>query len=132
MKLFLDASFIIYLNTVVTGDRDSIDGLLKRILTEELYTNLLVIDETLYISLRKYKVPYATTMSFFEEVILPYTEVVPIDENDIENLQRFLTKYDMKPSDSIHLSSMGKKGVNSIVSEDTAFDRVEGINRVWL
>jgi len=132
LKLFLDACFLTYLNTCIQGDRASLDDLFKRILTEELYTNLLAVDETLYISMKKYKVPYEVTMSFFKDIILPHTQVIALDESDIENLKTYLEKYSIKPSDALHLSSMEKKGIRSIVTEDKVFEKVEEIQRVWL
>lgn len=132
MKLFLDACFLIYLNTSTQGDRAALDDLFRSILREQLYTNLLAMDETLYISKRKYKVPYEATMSFFRSIVLPHTDVIAIDELDIESLQRYLEKYNVKPSDALHLSSMEKEGISSIVTEDTVFERVNGIHRVWL
>ncbi|MCJ7457135.1 type II toxin-antitoxin system VapC family toxin [Candidatus Bathyarchaeota archaeon] len=38
----------------------------------------------------------------------------------------------MKPSDAIHLATMDKLGITSIVSEDEELDAVKGIKRVWL
>jgi predicted nucleic acid-binding protein len=76
LKLFLDASFLIYLNTMTHDERSSLDALFNRILVEDLYMSLLVMDETLYISRRKYGVPYEATFSFFKNIILPYTEVI--------------------------------------------------------
>ena len=63
-KLFLDANLAIYLNTVTGEDRPIIDRFFKALLTERLFTNLLVLDETLYVSRRRYAVPRAMTMDF--------------------------------------------------------------------
>ena len=38
----------------------------------------------------------------------------------------------VKPSDAIHLATMDKLGITSIVSEDEELDAVKGIKRVWL
>jgi predicted nucleic acid-binding protein len=130
LKLFLDACFLIYLNTM-THERSSLDALFNRILVEDLYMSLLVMDETLYISRRKYGVPYEATFSFFKNIILPYTEVVSIGESHIDALEKYVLKYGINPSDAIHLSAMENKGIVNIVSEDEVFDKVEGINRVW-
>jgi predicted nucleic acid-binding protein len=132
LKVFLDACFLIYLNTSTHDERRSLDDLFKRILVEDLYMNLLVMDETLYISRSKYGVPYETTLSFFKNIILPYTEVISIGESHIDALEKYLLQHGIKPSDAIHLSAMENKGIVNIVSEDEVFDKVEGINRVWL
>ncbi|MEM2915526.1 MAG: type II toxin-antitoxin system VapC family toxin [Candidatus Bathyarchaeia archaeon] len=132
MKLFLDASFLIYLNSSTHDDRKALDSLFHELLSKDLYTNLLVIDETLYISKTKYGVPYNITLNFFKKIMLPYVEVIPIDESDIEAMEKYLIKYDIKPSDAIHLATMEKKSIAHIVSEDEEFDRIKEIHRIWL
>ncbi|MEM2935903.1 MAG: type II toxin-antitoxin system VapC family toxin [Candidatus Bathyarchaeia archaeon] len=49
---------------------------------------------------------------------------IPIEEEDIKPFEKYLLKYDLKPSDTIHLATMEKAGVNHIVTEDEDFDRV--------
>lgn len=132
MKLFLDASFLIYLNSSTHDDRKALDSLFHELLSKDLYTNLLVIDETLYISKTKYGVPYNITLNFFKNIVLPYVEVIPIDESDIEIMENYLIKYDIKPSYAIHLATMEKKSISHIVSEDEEFDRIKEIRRIWL
>jgi len=131
-KLFLDANLIIYLNTVTGQQRPIIDQFFKGILRERLFTNMLVLDETLYVSRRQYAVPYAMTMRFLRRALIPYTEIIPIAEEDLQATERYLTEYDVKPSDAIHLATMDKLGITSIVSEDEELDAVKGVKRVWL
>jgi predicted nucleic acid-binding protein len=131
-KLFLDANLIIYLNTMTGDERSKIDRFFKSLLREHLFTNMLVLDETLHISRRRYAVPYALTMHFLRRAFLPYTEIIPIAEADLKATEKYLTKYDVKPSDAIHLATMDKVGIASIVSEDKELDSVKGIRRIWL
>ncbi|MGQ9469710.1 MAG: type II toxin-antitoxin system VapC family toxin [Nitrososphaerales archaeon] len=132
MKVFLDASFLIYLNSSTHDDRIALDSLFRELLSKDLYTNLLVIDETLYISKVKYNVPYDATLNFFKSIVLPYVELIPIDESDLDAIERYLLKYGIKPSDAIHLATMEKRGIVHIVSEDEEFDRIKEISRVWI
>jgi len=55
MKLLVDASLLIYLNVPLEEERLSlVESFWKRLVREnELYTNMLVIDEVLYISKKK-------------------------------------------------------------------------------
>ena len=131
-KLFLDANLVIYLNTVTGEERPTIDRFFKALLRERLFANMLVLDETLYVSKRRYAVPYAMTIEFLRRAFLPYTEIIPIAEEDLQATERYLTEYDVKPSDAIHLATMDKLGITSIVSEDEELDAVKGIRRVWL
>jgi predicted nucleic acid-binding protein len=131
-KLFLDANLAIYLNTMTGDERSTIDRFFKSLLREHLFTNMLVLDETLHVSRRRYAVPYAVTMDFLRRAFLPYTAIIPIAEEDLQATERYLTKYDVKPSDAIHLATMDKVGITSIVSEDEELDAVKGIRRIWL
>lgn len=85
----------------------------------------------LYMS-RKYGVAYDVTLDFLKSIILPYTEVVPVDEEDFKPIGKYLVKYNLKPSEAIHLATMEKVGVGSIVSEDEDFDKVKEVKRIWL
>jgi predicted nucleic acid-binding protein len=60
------------------------------------------------------------------------SEIIPIAEEDLRATERYLIKYDVKPSDAIHLATMDKVGITSIVGEDAELDAVKGIERVWL
>jgi uncharacterized protein len=131
-KLFLDANLAIYLNTLTGEERPILDRFFKSLLKEPLFTNMLVLDETLHVSRRRYAVPYSMTMRFLRRALLPYTEIIPIAEEDLQATERYLAKYDVKPSDAIHLATMDKVGITSIVSEDEELDAVKGIRRVWL
>ena len=59
-------------------------------------------------------------------------EVILLAEEDLQATERYLADYDVKPSDAIHLATMDKLGITSIVSEDEELDAVKGIKRVWL
>ncbi len=131
-KLFLDANLAIYLNTVTGEERPIIDRFFKSLLREHLFTNMLVLDETLHVSKRRYSVPYAMTLNFLRRAFIPHTEIIPIAEEDLEATESYLTAYDVKPSDAIHLATMDKVGISVIVSEDTDLDVVKGVKRIWL
>lgn len=132
MKVFLDSSFLIYMNTMTTDERRGLDELFGRLLEETLFTDMLVVDEVLYVCRRKYELPYGVTLGFLREIVLPYTEIIPIGEEDARPFEKYLLKYDLRPSDTIHLAVMEKAGANQIVTEDEDFDRVEEVKRVWL
>jgi predicted nucleic acid-binding protein len=131
-KLFLDASLVIYLNTMTGEERSRIDRFFKSLLREHLFTSMLVLDETLHVSRRRYVVPYAMTMHLLRKVLLPFTEIIPIAEEDLQAAEKYLTRYDVKPSDAIHLATMDKAGITSIVSEDEELDAVKDKKRIWL
>jgi len=131
LKIFLDSNFLIYVNAMTDDKREGVDKLFRRLLEESLFINMLVIDETLYTS-KRYQVPYNITLNFLREIVLPYVEIIPIEEEDLKPTEKYLLKYGLKPSDAIHLATMEKAGVNHIVTEDEEFNRVEEVKRIWL
>ena len=90
------------------------------------------MEKVLYISKRKYDIPYNLTLVFLRHAVLPYTSVVSLEESDLDSIEAQLKKRSLKPSDAIHLASMKKLGISNIVSEDKEFDTTKGIKRVWL
>ncbi|HVB12094.1 MAG TPA: type II toxin-antitoxin system VapC family toxin [Nitrososphaerales archaeon] len=132
MKIFLDANLLIYLNMLTGRQREKLDEFYTSLLKDELYTNLLVVDETLYLSMSKYNVSYQVTFEFLKASILPFTTVIPIEDSDMAAMERYLSKYRIKPSDAVHLAVMEKEGVVNIASEDEEFDKVKEVKRLWL
>lgn len=132
MKIFLDSNLLIYLNTLTGDERESLHAFFRKLLDENLFTNMLIVDETLYISKRKFRVPYEVTLEFLKSIVLPYTKIIPIGEEDLNSMKKYLVKYDLKPSDSIHLATMEKASVTHIASEDEGYDKVEEVKRMWL
>jgi predicted nucleic acid-binding protein len=65
--------------------------------------------ELLYISRHRYGLPYEVTLDFFRKVVLPCTEILPIEGEDVRVVKKCLTK--LKPSDAIHLATMEKARV---------------------
>ena len=102
------------------------------LLGEELYTDLLVVEETLYLSVCKYRVPYQLTFDFLKAAVLPYTALIPMEESDLPILEKYLSRYRVRPSNAVHLACMEKEGVTRIVSEDAEFDKVKEVTRVWI
>jgi hypothetical protein len=132
LKIFLDSNLLIYLNTLTGDERESLHAFFRKLLDENLFTNMLIVDETLYISKRKFRVPYEVTLEFLKSIVLPYTKIIPIGEEDLNSMKKYLVKYDLKPSDSIHLATMEKTSVTHIASEDEGYDKVEEVKRMWL
>jgi len=132
LKIFLDSNFLIYMNTMINEERGALDEFFRNLLKESLFTNMLVVDETLYVSKRKFELPYDVTLNFLRKIMIPYTEIISIEEEDMKVTEKYLLTYDLKPSDAIHLATMEKAGVNHIVTEDEDFDKVKEVKRLWL
>lgn len=133
MRIFLDASFIIYLNVDVPDNlAEKIDALYKQLITNnKLHTDVIVLDEVIHVSRKKYKVPYSETINMLDDIIIPYVEVLPIGLMEHLKAKENMLKYNLKPSDAIHLAVIENNGLQAIVTEDEDFDRIP-IKRIWL
>ena len=130
MGIFLDASFLVYLNIDV-AEAEKIDELFRILLKEDLYTDVLVLDEVIYISKRKYGVPYDETIKLLDDLILPNVEILPIRIDEYLKARENILKYNLKPSDAIHLAVIENNGIQAIVTEDRDFRRVP-IKVIWV
>jgi len=133
LKVFVDASLLIYLNVRVSEEEARLieDFWLNLLLNHELYTNIIALDETIYVSKRKYEVSVKDTIEFIDRAVLPYIDVLPIGLNEYLRAKEYMAKYKLKPSDSIHVATIENYGLQAIATEDEDFDRV-GIKRLWI
>ena len=97
----------------------------------ELFVNLLVLDETLYISRKKYDVPFDETLEFIDRAVLPHAQILALGLEAYVEAKKYMIMYGLKPSDSIHAATVEVFGLQAIASEDTDFDKI-GIKRLWL
>ena len=132
MKLFIDTNLFVYLLTKTPEDeRKIIEFYAKLIENHDLYTSPLVLDETIHVAKKKYSVPYELSIEFIDEKVLPYVEVLPLTVFDYLTARQIITKYNLRPSDALHVAVIENNGLQAIVSEDEDFD-VLPLKRVWL
>ena len=134
MKVFIDAPLLIYLNTLTNlRYRILYENFYIEILTKyKPYTDVLVLDELIYISKRKYNIPYDVSIKFVETNILPYTTVLNLGEEEYEYATEVIVKHNLKPSDALHIGAMMNNNIMLIVSEDRGFDRIPAVKRLWI
>lgn len=134
MKAFIDANFLIYLNTL--RDRYALslfENFFEELLAEHvLFTDILVLDEVLYVSRSKYRVPYPITIKLLNKLIPKYISLTPLTLKEYVKAIEVIERYDLKPSDAIHAATCIVNNIKYIVSEDQEFDEVEGIERLWI
>ena len=133
MKAFIDAPLLIYLNTVETREiRSAYEDLYLDVLTRyRAYTDVLVLDELIYVSKKKYGIPYDLSIEFVGSAVLPFLTISKIGEEEYSHAVEAMKK-GLRPSDAIHLGVMRSNGIDTIVSEDGEFDRIDWVKRVWL
>ncbi len=134
MKLFLDTNLFVYL-TLGSSDpsyESSIDGFYSKLVEENgLYTDVLVLGEFIHVLRRKYGVPYERSINFADEMILPVVKVLPLTFLDYLTAKEIIPRYNLKPSDALHVATIQNNGLQAIVSEDEDFDRLS-FKRLWL
>ena len=133
MRVFIDANLLIYLNVPLPEDEARVieDFWLQLVNTHSLYTNVLVLDEVIYVSRRKYRVPTADTIEFIDKAVIPYVEVLPLRVDEYLEAKKLIVRLDLKPSDALHAATVLLNKLDAIASEDRDFDKV-GLRRIWL
>lgn len=130
----MDACHLIYLNTVTDSDvLEPYWQLYEDILSRyRVVTNVLVFDETIYISKKKYGVSNNVTLDFVETEILPYVDIIPMGLEEYEIADEIIRNHGLKPSDALHIGTMLSSDISTIISEDGNFDCVDGLDRIWI
>ena len=124
----IDANFFIYMNTPIKNIDSFIDYYEKELTSNRTFTNLIVLDELIYISKKKYGIPNNVTLEFIDSMILPFTSILPLEESDYLIMKETL-KYCPKPSDALIVASMKRASITDLLSEDSDFDMIKGIKR---
>ena len=134
MRIFIDSPLLIYLNASRSPElRTKYENFYLSLLSEHrAYLDVLVLDELIYVSRRKYRVPYDVSIEFIESIVLPYVEVLPLAAEELREASEILRSSNVKPSDALHIAVMKLNGITKIASEDRELDKIEGIERIWL
>ena len=129
--VFIDTNFFIYMNTPTKTLDRFIEQYEVELSNNRTFTNLIVLDELIYVSKKKYSIPVEVTLEFIDSMILPFTSILSLEENDYYVMKDILN-YCSKPSDALIASSMKRAMISELLSEDEDFDRIPGFNRRWL
>lgn len=131
----MDSPLLIYLNTVTDlRDRYMYENyyLLELLSKHKVYTDVLVLDELIHVSKKKYGVPYELTIDFIESIVLPYINISELGEEEFKYASKIIVEHKLKPSDPLLVSAMLNNGINLIVSEDREYDKIKQIKRTWI
>ncbi|MEB3787278.1 MAG: type II toxin-antitoxin system VapC family toxin [Desulfurococcales archaeon] len=132
MRIFVDASLVIYLNVPLPEDEAKvIEGFwLELVDGHSLYTDVLVLDEVVYVSRRKYRVPVNETLEFIDRIVLQYVDVLPLRLDEYLEARDILRRHSVNPSDALHAAVVRLNRLDAVASEDKDFDKL-GIRRLW-
>ena len=134
MKIFIDAPLLIYLNTLTNSRyRTTYENFYIEILIKyKSYTDVLVLNELIYITKKKCNIPYKVSIKFIEANILPYTTILNLGEEEYKYAAEMVTKHNLKPSDALHIGAMMNNDIKVLASEDREFDRISEVERIWI
>ncbi len=97
-------------------------------LNHNLYTNILVLDEAIYVSKRKYDLDYSDIIEFIDKAVTLYVNIVPIGLNEHVKARDIMRRYGLKHLDAINAATIINNGLKAIASGDEDFDKI-GIRR---
>lgn len=132
MKVFLDANFLIYLK--YSQDDEIFNyciDLLRELENHTPLTNMVVIDEVVWILNKKYGIE-TNEVSEFVDKILNIASIISIGGEHWGFMREAVLKFNLKPSDALHVATMKRSEIKYIITEDSDFDKVEGTSRIWL
>lgn len=93
------------------------------------YTSTLTWDEVSYVTEKLLGKTDAIEVGK-KFINFPYLRFIPADDEIIRMSQLFREKYNLKPRDSIHLSSAIKRQIKKIVTDDRDFGDIKEIVQV--
>ena len=134
MKVFVDTCLLIYLNALAdVHARSAYENFYLDLVSRyKVFVDVLVLDELIYISEKKYGVPSSVTLNFIDSVVLPYADILSLGEEEFKQACHFIKKYGLRPSDALHSGAMKTSGIEIVASENSDFDKVEEVKRIWL
>ncbi len=129
MRVFIDASLLIYM--IAPGLEEVVDFYRKLLEEHKLFTDPLVLDETIYVSKRKYSISYKSSIEFIDRFVLPNVTVLPVGPMEYARGRKIILEEGIPPSDALHYGVMVNNGISAIATEDEDFERLP-VKVVWL
>ncbi len=128
---YLDASFCISAASDIDKHGEKARAVLEKIKNKEYtpHTASLTIDEVLWVIQREKGKEFALETA---NTILSISSlrIISVDREIIKKSLEIYTKEKLNPRDAIHVAAMKSESINIIISSDTNFDNIEGIQRV--
>ncbi|MEK6895441.1 MAG: type II toxin-antitoxin system VapC family toxin [Nanoarchaeota archaeon] len=131
MKNYLDTN--IFMNAFLYEDDKAkkCKEIISKIARNELVgvTSALTWDEIVY-SIKRLLGSEKAEISGERFLNIPNLKLLSADKNIIARSQKLIVKYKLNPRDAIHAATAMLNGCNSIISDDSDFDKVKEIKRV--
>lgn len=129
--VFLDANVFLYAAGHAHPLRDPCRGVLRRVEDGSLaaVTNVEVVQELLYVLWRRGRAEEGRRLA--RSVLGLFPEAHALAAEDLAEALDLLERHpDLTPRDAVHVATMRRHGIDTLISADTHFDSVEGIHRI--
>jgi len=103
--------------------------LLRKLDEYESLTNMVVIDEVVWILWKRYRIDKAEIFEFLDRII-EFLTIIALDEEDYKRMRELMLNYGLKPSDALHVSTIVKRRQVTLYRKMEKFDSVEWIKRI--
>lgn len=134
--IFLDTNVFLYAAGREHPLREPCRRVLRRVEDGSLAanTNVEVVQEILYVLTRRALEEKGRRLA--RSVLGLFPDVLPLSALDLGAALDLLGEHPgLTPRDAIHVATMRRRGIDTLISADTHFDRVEDIRRIdpgWL
>lgn len=128
--LYLDANFFIFALLDRTDKGVEARRILQMIVKgERALTSPLALDEVMWVLIKGGK-KHLLRMAIEGIYSTPNLDVVEVISTAPILALDLIERYDLRPRDALHIAIMRENNVDTIVSDDEDFDRIEGLKRI--
>jgi predicted nucleic acid-binding protein len=129
---YFDSNLIIYAMLDETEIGEWARELLERVQNEEMpaCTSFLTFDEVFY-KVNKVKGSGVAIKNLEAFLTMPNMRFIDVNDDVIWKALELIKEYRLLPRDAIHAATAFNAGAETIFSEDTDFDNIQGLKRTW-
>lgn len=129
---YLDSNLIIYAILDETEIGEWSREVLERVQNEEISacTSFLTFDEVYY-KVSKVKGTDIAVKNLEAFLTMPNLKFINVDDSIIWKALELIREYKILPRDAIHASTAFIAGAETIYSQDSDFDNIAGLKRIW-
>ena len=131
MRAFIETNIFLYAAGKPHPEREACVQILRRVAegTLDATANTEVIQEILYVLTRRGQRPEALALARRVMVLCP--NLLPVTSEDLVEAFRLLEKYPgLTVRDAVHVGTMLRNGLTTVISVDPDFDRIPEIRRL--
>lgn len=132
-RVYLDANIFIFASIGEQNIRSATRKIIEQIVSGKIFaiTSCLTIDEVVWVVQKERPIEIAIEIG--ERIFLiPNLEIVEVNSEIIKEALKIMKELKLKPRDAIHAATMAQYGINTIISEDPHFEKINGVKRLDL